>query len=237
VSVLLDAGAGTLWKFTTKQGKKYGRSEGLAIASLDMFEKGMFSSDKADPHRVDCVISLLHVLTVAIALKEMTDEMVAKGLQITESNPLSGLSGRAALLRRLGTTLEDSPQIFGQAGSVRPGYMLDYLLSHPSTSTFDGKSIIIIPTIWDVLTINLRGIWPEGRTKFTPEGRGLGDVWKVSTLDDLNDGKVIENLPDNRTSITCPISQAYSMALLFSPSSIQRRWHPYRRRESSHRTP
>lgn len=55
VSVLLDAGAGTIWKFTTKQNKKYGRSEGLAIASLDMFEKGMFSSDKSDPYRVDCL--------------------------------------------------------------------------------------------------------------------------------------------------------------------------------------
>jgi hypothetical protein len=55
VSVLLDAGAGNIWKFTTKQGKKYGRSEGLAVGSLDMFEKGMFSSDKSDPHRVDCI--------------------------------------------------------------------------------------------------------------------------------------------------------------------------------------
>jgi hypothetical protein len=58
VSVLLDAGAGNVWKFTTKQNKKYGRSEGLGIASLDMFEKGMFSSDKSDPHRVDGLISL-----------------------------------------------------------------------------------------------------------------------------------------------------------------------------------
>lgn len=57
VSVLLDAGAGNVWKFTTKQNKKYGRSEGLAVASLDMFEKGMFSSDKSDPHRVDCKVS------------------------------------------------------------------------------------------------------------------------------------------------------------------------------------
>lgn len=54
VSVLLDAGAGNAWKFTTKQGKKYGRSEGLAVGSLDMFEKGLFSSDKSDPYRVDC---------------------------------------------------------------------------------------------------------------------------------------------------------------------------------------
>jgi len=61
VSVLLDAGAGTIWKFTTKQNKKYGRSEGLAIASLDMFEKGMFSSDKSDPYRIDCPPSCLFV--------------------------------------------------------------------------------------------------------------------------------------------------------------------------------
>ena len=58
VSVLLDAGAGNAWKYTTKQGKKYGRSEGLAVGSLDMFEKGMFSSDKSDPHRVDCMDTL-----------------------------------------------------------------------------------------------------------------------------------------------------------------------------------
>ena len=55
MSVLLDAGAGNLWKYTTKQGKKYGRSEGLAVGSLDMFEKGMFSSDKSNPYRVDCI--------------------------------------------------------------------------------------------------------------------------------------------------------------------------------------
>jgi Protein of unknown function (DUF1688) len=54
VSVLLDAGAGNLWKYTTKQGRKYGRSEGLAVASLEMFEQGVFSSDQSDPHRVDC---------------------------------------------------------------------------------------------------------------------------------------------------------------------------------------
>ena len=52
----------------------------------------------------------------------------------------------------------------------------------------EGKPVILISTLWDVLTINLRGIWPEGRTKFTEGGTGLGDVWKVSTLDSLNDG-------------------------------------------------
>lgn len=51
-----------------------------------------------------------------------------------------------------------------------------------------GKPCILLPTLWNVLTINLRGIWPAGRTKFSSGGRGLGDVWRVSTLDQFNDG-------------------------------------------------
>lgn len=40
VSVLLDAGAGTRWKYTsTENGKKYNRSEGIAVASLEMFKR------------------------------------------------------------------------------------------------------------------------------------------------------------------------------------------------------
>jgi hypothetical protein len=146
---------------------------------------------------------------IAIALKGFTDELLAEGLQVTSSNPLSGLSGRAALLRRLGATLEESPAVFGQKNLFRPGCMLgkppsnvsdeDYLLAHPSTSNFDGKPIVLIPTLWDVLTINLRGIWPEGRTKFTEGGRGLGDVWKVSTLNSLDDGIHVLKLSNNRS--------------------------------------
>jgi hypothetical protein len=139
----------------------------------------------------------LSKLIVAVALKGFTDDMLAEGLQVTSSNPLSGLSGRAALLRRLGSTLEESPSVFTQHDISRPGNMLgtssmqsnsDYLLSHQSTSVVDGRPVVLIPTLWDVLTVNLRGIWPEGRTKFTEGGRGLGDVWKVSTLDSYNDG-------------------------------------------------
>jgi hypothetical protein len=40
VSVLLDAGAGPGWKFTTKEGGLYNRSEGLAMASLELFLGG-----------------------------------------------------------------------------------------------------------------------------------------------------------------------------------------------------
>jgi hypothetical protein len=47
VSVLLDAGAGDAWKYTEESsGVKVGRSEGLALASLEMFKKGLFSGVK-----------------------------------------------------------------------------------------------------------------------------------------------------------------------------------------------
>jgi hypothetical protein len=61
---------------------------------------------------------------LAAALKGFTDELLAEGLQVNSSNPLSGLSGRAALLRRLGSTLEESPAVFTQHTISRPGNML-----------------------------------------------------------------------------------------------------------------
>lgn len=63
-------------------------------------------------------------MIIAVALRGFSDEMLAGGLQVTSSNPLSGLSGRAALLRRLGATLEESPSVFGQNKLNRPGFML-----------------------------------------------------------------------------------------------------------------
>ena len=45
VSVLLDAGAGPQWRYRdAATGESIGRSEGLALASLDMFVRGAFSS-------------------------------------------------------------------------------------------------------------------------------------------------------------------------------------------------
>jgi len=54
VSVLLDAGAGNVWHYSERDtGDVYSRSEGLAIASLDMFKAGTFSSKPEQPFRVD----------------------------------------------------------------------------------------------------------------------------------------------------------------------------------------
>lgn len=39
ISVLLDAGAGTEWSYkSTENGRIYRRSEGIAVASLEMFK-------------------------------------------------------------------------------------------------------------------------------------------------------------------------------------------------------
>lgn len=111
VSVLLDAGAGTAWSYKSKQnGRTYKRSEGLAIASLEMFKDGLFSSDRTRPHQVD-----------GAGLRELTVEKMAAGLQVTERNPMSGLEGRANLLIRLADALNDHT-LFG--ADARPGNML-----------------------------------------------------------------------------------------------------------------
>src|SRR5690606_2538471 len=54
VSVLLDAGAGPDWAWRdAASGARVGRSEGLALASLDMFAAGAFSADPGRPLRAD----------------------------------------------------------------------------------------------------------------------------------------------------------------------------------------
>ena len=120
VSVLLDAGAGTKWSYKSKEnGQIYKRSEGLAVASLEMFKTGVFSSDETQPYQVD-----------AKGLSRMTVESLAKGMQVSEdTNPMSGLEGRAGLLMRLSQALENQ-KTFGKDG--RPGNMIgkqDFLRS------------------------------------------------------------------------------------------------------------
>jgi hypothetical protein len=118
VSVLLDAGAGTKWKYKSlENGKIYRRSEGLAVASLEMFKAGIFSSDKDQPFQVD-----------SAALKRLTVITMAKGLQISDDNPIEGLQGRTGLLIRLANALQNT-EVFGE--KARPGHMLG-MLSFPT---------------------------------------------------------------------------------------------------------
>lgn len=88
------------------------RSEGLAVASLDMFNAGLFSSDPVQPHRVD-----------GPALKRLTVEHLRRGLQVSSENPMDGLEGRTELLVKLGLAM-DNEVFFGV--DRRPGNMLGW---------------------------------------------------------------------------------------------------------------
>lgn len=115
ISVLLDAGAGNKWSYKSKEsGKVYSRSEGLAVASLEMFKSGLFSSDPTEPCQVD-----------GAGLKRITVEMLGRGMQHSEQNPLAGIEGRAGLLVRLAEALNNQ-ELFGV--DARPGNMLGRLV-------------------------------------------------------------------------------------------------------------
>ncbi|KAF2179793.1 DUF1688-domain-containing protein [Zopfia rhizophila CBS 207.26] len=166
VSVLLDAGAGTKWQYRSKEsGKIYRRSEGLAVASLEMFKAGLFSSDPNEPCQVD-----------SAGLKRLDVKTMARGLQVTEENPIDGLQGRAGLLMKLADALQNQ-EVFGL--EARPGNMLDYLLSHPSTQA-SSVPIITLPTLWTVLMDSLAPIWPSTRTQI--DGISIGDAWPCSVM-------------------------------------------------------
>ncbi|KAK8110123.1 uncharacterized protein PG998_006580 [Apiospora kogelbergensis] len=166
ISALLDAGAGTSWTFkSAENGRIYRRSEGLAIASLEMFKTGMFSGDARNKFQVD-----------KEGLSKLTVEQLAKGMQSRPGNEIAGLEGRAELLIRLGGALQKQRIFFGDEG--RPGNMVDYLLSHPTTQA-SSTPIVILPVLWNVLMTGLNSIWPS-RTAI--DGVSIGDAWPCSSM-------------------------------------------------------
>ncbi|KQZ01622.1 uracil phosphoribosyltransferase [Pseudolabrys sp. Root1462] len=172
VSVFLDAGAGAQWRYTDpKTGERIGRSEGLALASLDMFAAGAFSADERDPLRVD-----------ATKFAQLSPDDLARGFQVTADNPLVGLDGRAALLRRLGDLLAWKPDVFAKQDAARPGGLFDYLVDA------HGKAIAA-PDILAALLRELGPIWPS---RLSLGGVALGDCWKHRSLvtDDATSGLV-----------------------------------------------
>jgi len=157
--VLLDAGAGHDWSYRTKRGQVIGRSEGLAIASFDMFADGAFSSDPAVPHRVN-----------ALGLKGLTKKSLANGLQINDTNKIVGFDGRWDLLHRLGKALQAHPEFFGEE-VFRPGYVADFLLKHATNNR------VSIKYLWRAVITGFESIWPS-----TITGVRRGDVWVYTDL-------------------------------------------------------
>ena len=152
VSVLLDAGAGPRWRYReTETGQVLSRSEGLAVASLRVMEKGLFSADPADPWRAD-----------AQALSRITPAALADAFQHAVGNELVGLDGRARLLRRLGEVCARSPDLFGV--QARPGGLYD----HWSAQGKERPAAEILRLLLQAVG----AIWPG---RISREGVPLGD--------------------------------------------------------------
>jgi hypothetical protein len=155
VSVLLDAGAGPAWRYAEAEtGQAFARSEGLGVASYRAFVAGAFSSSRDDPLRVD-----------AGALAQIDAASLARRFQVRDGNPLVGLEGRAALLRRLGAAVARERSTFGEI--ARPGGLYDTMRAAHGTA-------IAAHSLLRALLDGLGAIWLAGNVL---DGVALGDAW------------------------------------------------------------
>jgi hypothetical protein len=173
-SVLLDAGAGARWRYVdAATGTTLARSEGLAVAGLRLFAAGAFSARTDAPYGAD-----------ARALAGLDTATVAKGFQVAADNPLVGLEGRAAMLRRLGVVATATPAVFGTP--ARLGHLYDYLTAHAGEGTLSAGFLL------ETLLRTLGPVWP---TRLVLDGVALGDCWRhpaahAATPDDPTSGYV-----------------------------------------------
>jgi len=172
-SVLLDAGAGPAWRYhdaVTRQ--RIGRSEGLALASLDMFAAGAFSNRADWALRAD-----------ADKLTTLSVNDLERGFQVDADNPLVGLDGRTELLRSLGELIARQPGVFASKDAARPGGLFDHLVAQTRNSRIEAATIL------SELLVQLGPIWPS---RITLEGVALGDCWRHPALitDDATSGLV-----------------------------------------------
>lgn len=160
-SVLLDAGAGAGWRYRDgPQEQTLARSEGLGVASFDLFARGTLSDDAARPLRCD-----------AAALARLDTATLAAAFQVGPDNPLVGLAGRTALLRRLGEVIAATPAVFGQP--ARLGNMVDYLAARSRDGRTDAG---------EVLGLLLRALGPVWPGRIALDGIPLGDCWRHPAL-------------------------------------------------------
>lgn len=161
VSVLVDAGAGNLWKYTVSETESYSRSEGLAVASYYLFVNGEFSSDSKIKYQVN-----------GQRLKDFTGDQFIRGFQVSDENPLSGSEGRLQLIQKLGESLLNHPEIFGT--DARPSGIVDFLKKKATAN-----NSISLNDLWGALMDGFVSIWPQGRA--TIQGQPLGDCWNLDT--------------------------------------------------------
>ena len=154
-SVLLDAGAGSVWQYREPDGRSFSRSEGLAVASYHLFMSGALASDHSTS-------------ADGAGLLGFDAQHLASAFQVTDANPLIGVAGRAELLRKLGEVVQNTPAYFD---STRP--RLGDLGVGLKRAAHDGQ--LPASAVLDAVLRALGPIWP-GREKLA--GKSLGDVWR-----------------------------------------------------------
>jgi hypothetical protein len=130
-------------------------AEGLSVAVFRAFLAGVFSSDPADPLRVD-----------ALALKRLDAAALRAVFQSSPSNPLPGLEARAAVLTRLGEVLQEQAERLG--GLARPARLIDTL-----TGAEGGPCLTATQVLREVLRVHAPA-WTSGSRVL---GLPAGDVW------------------------------------------------------------
>ena len=158
LSVLLDAGAGPDWRYRDPAtGRTFSRSEGLAVASQRMFEAGELDD-----------------------LPGLDAERLARGFGVSDDNPLIGLEGRAALLRRLGGEVAARRDLF-RGG--RLGGLYDTLAERAEAGRLPASAI---------LELLLEALGPIWAGRLTVDGVPLGDCWRHAAIrrSDSTDGLV-----------------------------------------------
>jgi hypothetical protein len=159
-SVLLDAGAGSAWRYRDRRGGTLGRSEGLAVASFDWFVTGGLSLDRRRPLRAD-----------AEKLAELSSAELGAAFQVGPENPLVGLEGRARLLRELGRVVTEQRRYFGDP--PRLGALGLHLLAEAKGGRLEATRVLA------AVLEALGAIWP-GRESLL--GQNLGDVFRHSAV-------------------------------------------------------
>ena len=140
-------------------GQTYARSEGIAVASYNLFVAGAFSDDPdGAPLRA-----------AAGALERVTGASLARGLQVGDDNPMVGVEGRAAMLQRLGAAVRAEPAWGGRLGG------LGVQLRQAASGTERSRPSDVLGAVLDALG----SIWP-GREVCA--GQNLGDVWTHSSV-------------------------------------------------------
>jgi hypothetical protein len=177
ISVFLDAGSGPAWRYLDAEtGNEYSRSEGLALASLSLYQNGVFSNNPIEPLRVD-----------AQRLLAFNEEALLKVFQVTATNPLEGVKGRVSLLNQLGRTMNQKSQYFGTQG--RLGDFFSYVSSLKINNTLTSEQI------FQAVLNGFSDVWPM---RLSLHGVSLGDVWTHKALKTNSPGS--EYIPFHKLS-------------------------------------